>query len=324
LGTDASAELQAVIELRAPDASQRRNVTLLYDAITHEVRTHRAIVFLRNDWQGAFVAQTPVILGEFSFGQATLPINLAKENQSAAVRLIKEGAWHIAQGLDHLLFLVLLLLVAPLAIEESRWGLARPKNATLRHIAAVVTAFTVGHSVTLALASTGLLHPPVELIEIAVAVTIALAAMHAWHPIFQGVEFGIALFFGLIHGFAFSSALSGAGLNAWQHGLALLYFNIGIEVMQLVVVILVLPPLLMLASLNGRRYGRLRQAGAVITFALSIAWILDRSGLIDVRFSRVEDRAWAVILTLSFFLWLTVWHSRDALKTIRPTHESGA
>ncbi|MDT7838033.1 HupE/UreJ family protein [Aquabacterium sp. OR-4] len=284
VGSDGAAELEAEIDLRAPPGGDARQLTLLYDAVTHEVRTHRVLVALRNDWAGGQVGQPPRPLGELRHGHQQLELALAPASVAAGLwQLAGDGAQHIATGSDHLMFLLLLMLVAPLTLAPGTrraWGGVQPAPAAWRRTALLVTAFTVGHTVTLVLGSSGLLRPPVQAVEVAVALTIAVAALHAGRPLFARADAAMALGFGLIHGLAFSASLSGAGLTALQHGLALLAFNAGIEAMQLLLVLAVLPPLLWLAQRQPRASAWLRRAVAAAACALALWWVIERLGLL--------------------------------------------
>ncbi len=305
VGTDASAELEAVMDLRAPDDTVRRAPMLRYDAITHEVRTHRVQVFLRSDWAGGFASRPPLLLGELKHGQGSLLIPLEPARPGASVlRLVHEGILHIAEGTDHLLFLLMLLVVAPLAASGRRWNRVRPVRQALRHTALVVTAFTAGHTITLVLGSMGLVTVPARPVEVAVAVTIAAAACHAWRPLFARAEAWMALGFGLVHGMAFSASLSGAGLTPWQHAQALLAFNLGIEAMQLAAVVVVMPPLLVLVRAQPARYATLRRCVSAIVGALALAWIIERLDLASLgALSSVAD-GWPVLVLVPGLLWL--------------------
>jgi hypothetical protein len=276
-GDNAAAELEAVMELRAPPGADPRSPTLLFDAITHEVRTHRVQVFLRNDWAGGMAGQPPLLLGELDFAHNRLPLVLDAPRSSASiVRLLQAGAWHIAEGTDHLLFLFLLLLVAPLQAQPRCWGRAVAVRPALRQIVGVVTAFTVGHSLTLVLGSSGLLVVPSQPVEVAVAATIAIAAVHAWRPLFLRGDALLALGLGLIHGLAFSASLSGAGLTPWQHAQALLAFNLGIELMQLALLALLLPLLLALAQRQPGIYHHMRRVASVLALLMAVWWMAER------------------------------------------------
>jgi hypothetical protein len=140
----------------------------------------------------------------------------------------------------------------------------------------VVSAFTLGHSITLMLGGSGWVVPAAQPVEIAVALTLVVAAMHAWRPLRVG-EVAMALGFGLIHGLAFSASLSGAGLTPGQQVLALGAFNLGIELMQLLLVLLIMPALVWLASRQPRTYGRMRQVLSAGAALVALAWALERA-----------------------------------------------
>lgn len=282
-GQGAGAELIATLELKAPPGHGARSATLQLDVITHELRTHRMLVFLRNDWAAGQVGQPPVLLGELHHGQHDVVVSLSPPTPGASWRhLLLAGLRHIAEGSDHLLFLVLLLIVAPLVVQGRRWGGAGATRVALRRIAALVSAFSLGHGITLVLGSTGVLAIPAQPVEVAVAATIAVAALHAWRPLLARGEILMALGFGLIHGLAFSASLSGAGLTAWQHAQALLAFNLGIEAMQLVLLLVLLPVLTILARHRAALYARLRAGTSLAALLMAAWWISQRLGAAPV------------------------------------------
>ncbi len=123
----------------------------------------------------------------------------------------------------------------------ARWAGVIGVRGSLPRILKIVTAFTIGHSITLALAAWGLVHVPSQPVEVLIAVSILVSAMHALRPLFPGKEAGIAAFFGLIHGLAFGATLSALGLGPWERVAGILAFNLGIETMQLIVVAAVMP-----------------------------------------------------------------------------------
>jgi hypothetical protein len=195
--------------------------------------------------------------------------------------LFRLGMRHIAGGTDHLLFLLVLLLSAPLIVVGSRWAGFAGVGPSLRQILKIVTAFTLGHSITLALAASGVVRVPSRPIEVLIAVSILVSAVHALRPIFPGKEAGIAAFFGLIHGLAFAATLGELGLGRWERVEGILAFNLGIETMQLIVVAVTLPSLVLLSRSRG--YSFLRIGGALFAGLASVGWIAER--LFDVHSS---------------------------------------
>ncbi len=184
------------------------------------------------------------------------------------------GMRHIAEGTDHLLFLLVLLLPAPLCAVRCRWAAANSVRKSLLHIVGIVTAFTIGHSLTLTLAAMEFVQVPSRSVEVLIAVSILVSAIHALRPIFPGREAWIAAFFGLIHGLAFASTLDRLGLSRWDRVAGILAFNLGIETMQMVVVASTLPSLLIMSRTRPYRFFRI--GGAVLAALASLAWISER------------------------------------------------
>jgi len=126
----------------------------------------------------------------------------------------------------------------------------------------------------LALAALGLVQFLSRPIEVLIAVSILVSAAHALRPLFPGREPLIAAFFGLIHGLAFATTLGQLGLVRWERVAGLLGFNLGIETMQLMVVVATLTSLLLLRRTPA--YAVVRNAGALFACFASIGWISER------------------------------------------------
>jgi hypothetical protein len=207
--------------------------------------------------------------------------------------MFRLGMRHIAEGTDHLLFLLVLLVPAPLVSAASRWAGPAAFRHSFMHILKVVTAFTLGHSMTLALAAVGFVVLPSRPVEVLIAVSIFVSAIHAIRPLFPGREPAIAAFFGLIHGLAFAATLGQLGLHRWARLANVFAFNVGIEAMQLVVVAAILPSLLLLS--RTRVYSWFRVGGACFAAVASAGWILERSlnigGPVDFMVDAVAHRA---------------------------------
>jgi hypothetical protein len=197
------------------------------------------------------------------------------------------GMRHIAEGTDHLLFLLALLLPAPLLAVGGRWAAPATVRQSLLHILGIVTAFTIGHSLTLTVAAMNLIHVPSRPVEVLIALSILVSAAHALRPLFPGKEAWIAAFFGLIHGLAFASTLDRLGLSRWDRVAGILSFNLGIEAMQLLVVAMVLPSLLVLSRTSA--YTRFRFVGATLACIASAMWIAERLFLVHTHVDAVVD-----------------------------------
>lgn len=225
---------------------------------------------------------------------------------SGAFRL---GLDHIAEGTDHLLFLLALLLPAPLLAQGPRWGQTASVRQSLGQIVRIVTAFTLGHSLTLALAVFGIVRLPNQPVEVLIAISILVSAVHAMRPLFPGREAIIAAFFGLIHGLAFAAALGDLGLHGDYLFVSILGFNLGIEFMQIVVVCATMPSLLILS--RTRLYSVVRMSGVLFAMVASVGWITERmletSNPIGPVVESVAKHGPSISLTLflaSILLWL--------------------
>jgi hydrogenase/urease accessory protein HupE len=162
--------------------------------------------------------------------QAWIEITPAQGKLAVAGTYVVEGVRHILFGADHLLFVLGLLLIV-----KDRWMLLK-----------TITAFTLAHSITLAIATLGYANAPTVPLNAAIALSILFLGpeiVRSWrgetsftirHP------WVVAFAFGLLHGFGFASALTSAGLPRAELPLALLSFNVGVEVGQLTFVILIL------------------------------------------------------------------------------------
>jgi len=189
---------------------------------------------------------------------------------------VREGARHIWGGLDHVLFLLALLLPAPLVRQGGEWTRRAGLGPTAREVLKVVTAFTAAHSVTLGLAFAGFLLLPARTVEVAIALSVFAAAWNNLRPFLPGRAWVMALGFGLVHGLGFAGALRNLALPTRARGLALASFNVGVELGQLAIVAAVLP----LLYLGSRRafYARLVMgAGSLAVAWLAVLWTLERA-----------------------------------------------
>ena len=187
---------------------------------------------------------------------------------------VYEGALHLVTGYDHLLFLFTLVLGAG-------WMSRRqPRMVVFVRAATVVTAFTVGHSVTLVCAALEIISLPATAVEATIALSIVLAAvLNIVRPDAGTGRWALALGFGLIHGFGFSSVLADVGLPSGQRLIALLSFNFGIEIAQLTLVMIALVPLMRLAQ---RRWYRpaVTIAGSSFAALCGLFWFAERTHLL--------------------------------------------
>ena len=172
------------------------------------------------------------------------------------------GVHHIAIGPDHILFIIGLLLL----------------GGSLPRLLGIVTAFTAGHSVTLALATLHIVDPPAHIVEPVIALSIVYVGADNLLTGNRGrdVRIWIALFFGLVHGFGFASVLRETGLPPRALGLSLFAFNLGVEIGQAAIVAIVATALNLLRRRHAILAGRVATAGSVVVIAAGAFWFLER------------------------------------------------
>ncbi len=189
---------------------------------------------------------------------------------------VVHGVQHIWKGFDHILFLLSLLLPAVLVLANKKWQPTGSFNASFIDVLKIVTAFTLAHSITLTLATLGFVSLPSRFVESAIAGSVVLAAANNIWPMFQGKRWIVAFFFGLIHGFGFASVLADLGLPQSALILALVGFNLGVEIGQLAIVSVFLP-VAYLARKTWIYQRVIFVAGSLIIVALAGTWLIERA-----------------------------------------------
>ncbi|MBX3262272.1 MAG: HupE/UreJ family protein [Labilithrix sp.] len=266
--------------LLAPEGSDARWFELHDDVILDHVVTHSVYVFLRRDLRAGDVDESASLLGELHHQQRALVVDRTDGGMGSVVRHGFElGIHHIAEGADHILFLLMLLLPAPLvAVPPRRWSAAGTVRRAVIESAKIASAFTIGHSATLAGATLLQRSSGPRLttaIEIAIAASILVAAVHALRPLFSRHEALVAGGFGLVHGLAFASALVPFSFDRTTLLLSLLGFNLGVEAMQLAIIVTVGSAFALLS--RGSSYALVRVGGSAFGVVAAIGWILERA-----------------------------------------------
>jgi hypothetical protein len=259
----------AVLNLDGQCAQSTGPLRLDYRLLFDLDSTHRGLLNLTLDTR----VQTAVFApgsAQQTFA-ATPPSLWAQLRQYSA-----EGVWHIWTGFDHLLFLFSLLLPAVLLRVANRWTAATSRRAVFGHVLAVVSAFTLAHSLTLSAAVLGWVTLPSRWVESTVALSVVLAAANNVWPVVGRRLWLFAFCFGLIHGFGFASVLIDLQLPAEALALSLIGFNLGVEAGQLVCVAAFLP--LAYALRSTRFYLRwFLPVGSWLTMAVAALWLAERA-----------------------------------------------
>jgi hypothetical protein len=189
---------------------------------------------------------------------------------------VVDGIEHIGTGYDHILFLVALLLPSVLRRKDGRWIAVGDLRTTLWTVGKTVTAFTLAHSLTLTLATLHVVSLPSRFTESAIALSVLLTAVDNFLPFLPSKRWLVAFFFGLMHGFGFASVLLDLDLPASSLALSLFGFNVGVEIGQLMIVAILIPPAFLARhSIGYRRFAF--NGGSAAIAVLALAWFIERS-----------------------------------------------
>jgi hypothetical protein len=242
-------------------------LTINYQAFFNIDTDHKVITTIATpDHQYARVISNdnPIIL-----------INLAESQLSDTfAEYVYQGIIHIWKGTDHILFLLALLLTCVLVREQQKWHPIDKPKQIFKDTAWIITAFTLAHSVTLTATALGLINFSSHWVELGIALSVLFAALNNVWPIVLRLGW-ITFAFGLLHGMGFAGVLGELGLPENQKLLAILAFNVGVEIGQLAILALVLPVLMFLRhTLWYRHWGM--QLGSIAIGLMAIQWSVER------------------------------------------------
>ena len=226
--------------------------------------------------------------------QRTHALLIKNSSLTTFFRSVVLGFEHIWIGLDHLLFLLCLVLPSvlilvrvavpgedkkPRATSENRshyWKPAESLSTVILDVAKIITAFTVAHSLTLVLSVMNWVPiPPSGAVEIAIALTVILVALNNLCPVFYQGRWFVTLLLGLIHGFGFANGLAAYDLPANDIGWVLVAFNVGVELGQLMFVCLLIP---LLFGLRDKVFynAAVLKGGSIVILGVACLWLVER------------------------------------------------
>jgi hypothetical protein len=281
IGPTADAPCPAAPARAEPDAD-RRFVVVEWSATCPAALDHLALdfrAFFATDTrhEAIVTAHTHGDTSEARVVRAAAPIlTIADTGEVGLAGWVAAGVQHIWDGRDHVSFVLALLLVVMLRRDPDGWR-TRPPVATLRRTATIITAFTVAHSLSLIAASLGWLSLPGRFVESMIAFSILYTAIENIVRPDVRWRFVLTFGFGLIHGLGFASVLQ--EMLPPDHVIApLLGFNLGVEVGQLVIVIIALPLAWLFArELGAERYRRrILPALSILIAAVAVKWLIER------------------------------------------------
>jgi hypothetical protein len=261
----------AVLALQARCATLADRLQVHYSLFFDVDPTHRGLV----QWTPLGASQPQALV--FAADSARQELRLAAPSGWETLRqYVVEGIWHIWIGFDHILFLVALLLPAVLVREGGAWSPTPSLKRATVEVLKVVTAFTLAHSITLSLAVLGFVSLPSRVVESVIAASVVVAALNNLRGTIDRRRWVMAFVFGLVHGFGFASVLADLGLPQGALALALVGFNVGVELGQLAIVAAFLPAAIALRGTRFYRIGVLR-FGSLVVAALASWWFIQRA-----------------------------------------------
>ncbi len=270
-------------------------LTVNYGAVLNETPNHQAMVVIEYNWRAGIYGNESIVSLVFSSKNNTQVL----ETQRSAtifqgfVAMLKLGIWHIWIGIDHILFLLALVLPSVLILRRRDddlplepgsmrmyWVPVEKFKPALINVVKIITCFTIAHTITLSLAALNFIDLPTRLVESIIALSIALAALHNIRPVLISNEWLIAFGFGLFHGFGFAGVLAEKGFGGEFMALTLLGFNLGVEIGQMVIILFMFPALFLLRKTGF--YNRFVVITSLILILAAIYWFIERAFEIDL------------------------------------------
>ena len=281
-----------------------------YDVVYEKDDTHRGFLVTEYSWAAGVINEEKNISLFFTPSETEATLDLTDTSKwKGFVGMIKQGMWHIWIGIDHILFLLALILPSVVRrvrrskeptvasssfkIQSSTWTPAKNFKDAFLYVIKIITFFTIAHTITLSLASLQIVSLPSRFVESIIALSIGLAAYHNITPIFKGKDWIIAFVFGLFHGFGFASVLADLGLSNENLGISLFGFNVGVEIGQLLIIAMMFPILFLLRKTKA--YKKILLYGSILLIIISLYWAIER--IFDINLG-VEDQLRAFIVSI--------------------------
>ena len=312
--------------------SAPRELTVTFDGIIHTNDQKDAFLLFENDWGTAVFQNEAEEFVGFSVGRTTQAVvleDVSTLSSMAAVRGLGTDA--VRTGVDHLLFVVALLLPVGLLVAGGRLSDPAPSvESALRRAGTVLGVYAVAHSITLWVVGLGGLSLPDRLVTSLVAASLLVAALYAVWP-FTARHLALVAVLGVVQGLGFGLQFDDLGLDRRRPVQSLIAFNVGIEIAVLVVAALTLALLLLLRrtpAAAAALYG-----GAGVLAAYAVAWLVERVGDSDLDIERVANpwrvwprNFWIMLVVIGVAAGLYSWStSRGKLRPVERAadhHES--
>ena len=195
-------------------------------------------------------------------------------------KFISEGIRHIIKGLDHVLFLVALILLSVVRQKEKRWTPVTTFKPAFINIIKVVTLFTVAHTITLSLATLGYVQISSRFVESIIAASVAFVAINALYPMVSERIWTLVFGFGLFHGLGFAGSLEFLGLARGSLLYPLAGFNIGVEAGQLALIVVTFPIIYAISRKTYYVKAVMRPVSSLVA-VIALLWLTERT--LDIK-----------------------------------------
>ncbi len=276
-----------------------------YSVLFEEDPDHRGYLLVEYNWGTGIFANENKTTGSFAPDdrqeEFTVPVPNRGRGFMAVLQIGMKFLW---AGLHHMLFLFALLLPVVLRRKKedagksrwmrNQWTGVESFAAAAVDAAKIIAVLTLAHGIALVLAGFAGIALPTSLVGTMIALSIVVAAADLLFPFLRGRVLPVAFFFGLFHGFGFAAAMAKTGLFAENVGLAILAFLLGVEIAQIVLVLVLLPILFFVR--NWPLYQKVVvPLGAIGLIILSGIWVVERAFGIDLPVGELlppEIRKW--------------------------------
>lgn len=258
------------------------NIDVQYRVFFDKDPEHKAFLVIEHYWKANLFQNERIFALVFTKDAQSQPLDLTDASiWKGFVGVVKQGIKHIWIGIDHILFIIALILPAVMYRRQSDWEPVSEFKPALIYVIKIISLFTIAHSITLSIAALGILDLPPRIVESIIAISIAIAALDIIFPIFKGKIGWVVFGFGLFHGFGFASVLSHLGILGEHMALSLFGFNLGVEIGQVAIICVVFPALFLIRNISYYRSFVLK-AGAVGLIVIALYWFIERAFEIEM------------------------------------------
>lgn len=311
-------------EVDVPNGDVPRGLDIRFDPFFYDVGGRDGLLLVTGGWtDGAYDREAEALI-TFTDDRAEQTVDLGDRTQwQNFTSSITLGIDHIRTGPDHIMFVIALLLPSVLVFAQG-WKPMPGFVDALWRVLKIATFFTLAHSITFTLAGMGWLPlPPSKVVESVIALSIAAAALHNLRPVLPNREWALSFAFGLFHGMGFASLVAGLEVSRTSQLVSLLGRNVGIEIGQVVVILVAFPALFLLRRTSW--YQPVLTIGSTALAVLSFTWMIERIAQVDLGTNGIVEAFVSVprgyaLAALATAIALVVRYLEDRRGELQPVH----